>query len=411
MSRLMRFVSALVLALVLALPTLTGCGGTQAQQPGAGPPGGAPPPPEVLVSLPLARDVTDYEDFPGRTDAVNSIEIRARVTGYLDHAHFKEGTDVKQGDPLFEIDPRPYHAELDRAAANVMQAEARLKRVSADHKRALELLPRKVISQEEFDKTAGDYAEAAAAVEVAKATRELATLNLGFTKVRAPMNGRITRRFIDPGNLVKADDTSLAVLVSLDPMHAYFDLDERTTLHLQQLIRAGKIGPASEAGFIVLMGLANEQGFPRRGTVNYADPRVDAETGTWRLRGVFENPSHVLSPGLFVRVRVPLGTPTRATLVSEQALGTDQGQRFVYVVDEAGAVAYRRVKVGRVHDGLRVIAEGLEPGEKVVVSGLQRVRPGIKVNPKLVEMPLVAVRDLAPNDTSPAANGKHDSRK
>jgi RND family efflux transporter MFP subunit len=186
--------------------------------------------------------------------------------------------------------------------------------------------------------------------------------------------------------MVKADETPLTTLVSLDPIYAYFDLDERTTLRLQRLVREHKIrwSQSEGAGLPVLLGLADEEGFPKQGTINFADNHVDPDTGTWRLRGLFANADQSLSPGLFVRIHLPIGEPYPATLVSEEALGTDQGQKFVYVVDDAGTVGYRRVKVGRLHDGLRVITEGLSPGERVVVSGLQRVRPGIKVNPKPV---------------------------
>lgn len=371
--------------LLLSSPTFVGCGSSQAQ------PGLAlPPPPEVLVSLPVTRQVTDYVDFPGRIEAVNSVEVRARVTGYLEKVNFKEGADVHQGDVLFEIDPRPYQADCDRAEANLVQAQAHLSRLETDYQRAVELLPGRRISREEFDRIAGDRREASAAVGVAKANRDLSNLNLSFTKVRAPITGRISRRYIDPGNLVKADDTALTVIVSLDPIYAYFDADERTTLRLQRLVRAQKIKWSPEAGLPVQLGLADEEGFSKQGTINFADNRVDADTGTWRLRAIFANADFSLSPGLFIRMRAPVGEPYRATLIAEQALSTDQGQKLVYVVNDQKMVEYRRVKVGALHDGLRVISENLTPTEPVVVSGLQRIRPGIEVSPKLVKMPLVA---------------------
>jgi RND family efflux transporter MFP subunit len=368
--------------LLLCGPALAGCGNSQAQ-PRAG---AAPPPPEVLVGLPVSREVSDYEDFPGRTEAVTSVEVRARVTGYLDKVHFEEGADVKQGDLLFQIDPRPYEAELARAEANIVQSDGHLRRLDADFKRASSLYPKGAMGREDYDKIIGDRTEATGALGIAKAARDLANLNLSFTQVKAPLTGRISRRYIDPGNLVKADDTPLTSIVSLDPIYAYFDLDERTTLRLQRLIRERKIKWARGVGLPVLVGLADEEGFPRRGTINFADNHVDPDTGTWRLRGLFPNADLALSPGLFVRIRLPIGDPYRATLVAEEALGTDQGQKFLFVVDEAGKVARRRVKVGRLHDGLRVITEGLAPGEQVVVSGLQRVREGIVVTPKVVGM-------------------------
>jgi RND family efflux transporter MFP subunit len=346
------------------------------------------PPPEVQVSLPITdREVTDYEDFPGRIMAVDDITVRARVTGYLIKAKFKEGTEVTKDDVLFEVDPRPYKAELARAEGNVLQAQGHLKRLEADYQRASGLVARGAMGREDFDKVAGDRTEAAGALEVAKANLDLARLNLEYTQVRAPLSGRVGRRFIDPGNLVKADDTALTTIVSLDPIYAYFNLDERSTLKAQQLIREKKIEWNPDKGLPVWLGMANEEGFPRRdGKIKFVDNRVDPDTGTWQLRALFTNPDRALTPGLFVRIRLPVGNPYKPLLVAEEALGTDQGQKFLYVVDTAKKVDYRRVKVGRLHDGLRVITDGLTVREMVVVSGLQRVRPGIEVNPELVPM-------------------------
>ena len=359
-----------------------GCGKSQAQM-------GPPPPsaPEVQVSLPVSATVTDYEDFPGRIVAVNSVEVRARVTGYLEKVYFTEGSDVKKGDLLFEIDPRPYEAELARAEGSVVQSEGRLKRIEGDYERAQGLLSKGTISKEELARITGDLTEAQGALMVNKAARDLAALNVGFTKVRAPLSGRISNRSIDPGNLVKADETSVTSIVSLDPIYAYFDLDERSLLRLKRLIREKKVKWSLDEGLPVSLGLTDEEGFPHPGVVNFADNRVDADTGTWRLRGRFDNQDGALAPGLFVRVRLPIGAPFQAILVSEEALGTDQGQKFVYVVDEAGRVEYRRIKVGRLQAGLRVVAEGLALGEKVVVSGLQRVRQGAEVKAEVVPMP------------------------
>jgi RND family efflux transporter MFP subunit len=371
-----------LLVVMAACPLLAGCGPSQAQ-----PIPGPPPPPEVEAALPVTREVTDYADFPGRTEAVNSVDIRARVTGYLEKMHFKEGALVKRGDLLFEIDPRPYQADFARTEANAVQAEAHLKRLDADYQRAMTLISKGAIGREEFDKINGDRSEAVAAVAVAKAQRDMASLNLGFTKIRAPLDGRIDRRMIDPGNLVKADDTVLASIVSLDPIYAYFDLDERSTLRAKRLMREGKIKWSPETGVPVLLGLADEEGYPKRGMINYAANRVDPDSGTWQLRALFDNHDHLLSPGLFVRMRLPIGGPYQALLISEQSIGTDQGQKFVYVVDGANQVSYRLVQVGRAYGRLRVVADGLKPTEKIVVSGLQRIRPGADVTPQLVTMP------------------------
>jgi RND family efflux transporter MFP subunit len=371
-------------ALLLTCLALTGCGQPQAAQAP-----GKPPPPVVEVAAPTVEEVTDYEDFPGRTEAVYSVDVRAHVSGYLDKVNFQEGADVKEGDLLFEIDPRPFKAELDRAEAILVQAEARLKRLDTDYQRAASLLPRGAIGRDEYDRIVGDRAEAAAGIGVAKAAREMASLNLEYTRVRAKINGRVSRRFIDPGNLVKADDTVLTNIVSLAPVHASFDLDERTTIRLKKLVREGKIQWSQTTGMPVLLGLADEEDYSQKGTINFSDNRVDPETGTWRLRGEFTNADHVLDPGMFVRIRLPIGAPYRGLLVAEQALGTDQGQKFVYVVNDQGDVDYRRIKVGRLQpSGLRVVVEGLKPDEKIVVSGLQRVRPGKgTVSPKEVKMP------------------------
>jgi RND family efflux transporter MFP subunit len=377
--------------LLLPCPVITGCGRSQAQQ-GPAP----PPPPEVQVSLPETREVTDYEDFPGRMEAVNDVTVRARVTGYLEKVHFTEGADVKKGDVLFEIDPRPYKAELARAEGNVLQSQGRLKRLEADYQRATTLIPRGAMGREDFDRVVGDRNEASGALEVAKANRDMAQLNLAWTQVQAPLSGRISRRFVDPGNLVKADDTALTTIVSLDPIYASFDLDERSMLRAQRLIREGKIQWSPDVGLPVMLGLADEDTFPRQGTINFADNRVEPDTGTWRLRALFPNPDHMLAPGLFVRIRLPIGQPYKAVLIAEEALGTDQGQKFVYVVDDANRVSYRRVKVGRLHGGQRVITEGLSATDKVIVSGLQRIRQGIEVKPDVVPMPTAAAKEEEP---------------
>ena len=255
-----------------------------------------------------------------------------------------------------------------------MQSE-RCKRLEADFARARGLLSRRAISQEEFDKMSGDRAEAEAMVGVAKASRDVASLNLKFTKVLAPTSGRISRHLIDRGNLVKADETLLTTIVTLEPMYAYFDVDERTLLKLRRLGGALKNLP-------VLLGLADEDEFPHAGKIDFIDNRVDTATGTLRVRGVFTNPDRILSPGLFVRIRVPISKPHYANLVPEKALGTDQGQKYLYIVTPENEVTYRRVRTGQLTESLRVIEDGIQPGERFVVSGLQRVRPGVRVTPK-----------------------------
>ncbi len=366
------------------LVLLAGIGGClQPQQPQAA---AAPKPPEVVfVTLPTSGEITDYEDFTGRTVAIKTIDIRARVTGYLDKVNFKdmEGRDVEKGSVLFEIDPRPYEAEVARAKASLLQAQAHLKRLELDYVRAEKLVGNKSISHEQFDQVSGDRAEGAAAVEMVRANIELAQLNLNYTKVRAPISGRISRTQLDPGNLVRADDTILTTIVAVDPIYAYFEVDERTLLRIRRNTEEGRTKSADSRAVPVMMGLADEEGFPHEGTINFVENRVDPSTGTLQIRGVFKNSDHLLTPGLFVRVRLPLGQPYHALLVSEESLGTDQGQKFVYVIGDDNKAQYRRVQVGKLQQAQRVILKGLSEGERVVVSGLQRIRPGAAVQPKM----------------------------
>jgi RND family efflux transporter MFP subunit len=386
---------------LLLLVAVVGCGGrTQAVV--------APGPPEVIVSKPVAREIVDYEDFTGHTEAVADVAVRARVTGYLDKVLFKEGEEVKQGDPLFNIDPRTYQAELLRAEADVLQSQARMRRLQSSYKRAEGLLPAKAISQDDFEVIQGEREASEAAVKLAQATRDLARLNIGFTQVTAPISGRIGHQLIDPGNMVKADDTVLTTIVSQHPIYAYFYVDERTVLKIRRLIRAGVMKSSLEAKMPVLLGLQDEQGFPHEGTVNFVDNRNDAMTGTLRLRGVFPNPERIILPGLFARIRLPIGKSHSALLISEQALGSDQGQKFVYVVNDKNEVVYRQVKVAALQDGgFRAIEDGLAAGERVVVAGLQRIRPGVKVRPKMAaEMAAVSSKGTTVNSQGASAPGR-----
>jgi RND family efflux transporter MFP subunit len=357
-------------------------------------PEAAPTP--VTVSRPVQRDVIDSADFTGRTAAVDSVEVRARVWGYLDKVNFKEGALVKKDDVLFEIDPRIYRADLERAEGTVAQYEARVHRLERDYHRAKNLLARGAVGQEEYDRYEADYREAVANLHVAKANRDLAVLNLGYARVTAPVSGRVSRYVVTVGNLIQSGDqgggTLLTTIVSVDPMYVYFDMDERTVLRVRLLIREGKASSTREVAWPVALGLANDEGFPHRGTINFEDNQVNPKTGTLRVRGVFPNKDELLSPGLFARVRVPIGRAHRALLVTDRAIDTDQGQKVLYVVSEKNEVVSRAVRLGALHDGLREITEGLKAGERVIVSGLQQVRPGVTVEPKLVDMPTSRVR-------------------
>ena len=358
----------------------------------------APKPPEVFIAYPIHETVIEHEDFTGRIMAVNTVEIRARVSGYLDKVLFTDGADVKAGDPLFEIDPRTYKAEVDRAQATVSQAQAKLSRLKKQEERSKKLFSSKNISQEEHEAVGYDRAEAEAAVSVAQSDLELAQLNLGFTRVSSPLNARISRRLVDPGNLIKADETPLVNLVSLNPIYAYFDVDERTVLRMRRLIQEGKIKSARDSEVHIELALADETDFTLKGTINFVDNQIDASTGTLRVRAVVENPNLMLAPGMFVRLRIGIGAPRQALLVREEALGTDQGQRFIYVVNEKDEVVYRRVKVGWLTGGYRVIEDGIQATDRVIVTGLQRVRPGVKVSVK----PAPTVAGLAPEAAGPS---------
>jgi RND family efflux transporter MFP subunit len=365
---------------------LAGCARPPSQAPAA-----APPP--VTVSYPVEREVTDYADFTARTAAVDSVELRARVSGYLDNVNFKEGALVKKGDVLFEIDPRPYEAEVKIAKGTVANAEASLELANADFERGRRMLSGQAISREDYDTRAAMKHQAAAQISSSKGTLERTELNLGFCKVSAPISGRISRYYVTVGNLVQSGDvtgvssTLLTTLVSVDPMYAYFDVDEHTVLRVRQLIREGKLGTPDHVEIPVWLGLANEDGHPHRGTINFIDNQVTPKTGTLKVRGVFPNQDEALSPGYFARVRVPIGAPHTALLVSERALDTDQGQKVVYVVDKDNRVVSRPVRLGALHDGLREVTDGLKPGERMIVDGLQQVRPGVTVEPNLVDMP------------------------
>jgi RND family efflux transporter MFP subunit len=372
--------STFVLGSLLAL---TGCARPPSQAPAA--------PIPVTVSYPIERDVTDYADFTARTVAVDSVEVRAHVWGYLDKVNFKEGALVKKGDILFELDPRPYQAALDQAKAKVAQDEAQLAFDEAEYQRNLKASRIGGVSQSDLDKSSAARLVDLANIAADKAVVVSRQLDLEYTKVVAPVSGRASRYVVTVGNLIQSGDqnggTLLTTIMSVDPMYGYFDVDEHTVLRVRRLIREGKAKSARDGDWPVFLGLANDDGFPQRGTINFVDNQVNPKTGTLRLRGVFPNQEEALHPGYFARVRVPIGFPHRAMLVSDRAIDTDQGMKIVFVVDRDNKVVARPVRLGALHDGLRAVEDGLKPGERVIVKGLQQVRPGITVEPKLVDMP------------------------
>ena len=347
----------------------------------------APPPPEppkVTVAQPLVRQVTDWDEYTGRLAAVESVEIRARVSGYLQSVHFQDGALVERGDLLFVIDPRPYQAALDEARADLTRSRVRLELAANDLDRAQRLFASRAISEEELDARTKEKREADAALEAAQAAEKASALNLEFSRIRAPISGRIGRRLVTVGNLVKGegnDATLLTTLVSVDPIHAYFTADERSFLRYTRLAERGIRPSSRDAANPVLLQLADEEGFPHEGTMDFVDNQVDRTTGTMQGRAIFPNPHGVLTPGLFGRIKLLGEGPYDALIVPDEAIGTDQAQRLVYVVGPDNVVVPRPVTLGRSLGTLRIIRSGLEPTDRVVINGLMRIRPGAAVTP------------------------------
>ena len=352
----------------------------------------------------VTRRITDWQYYSGRLEAVDRVEIRPRVSGTLTAVHFKDGSLVRKGDELFTIDPLPYQAELARAEANLAGAKARVAYTASDLKRAQRLIADNAIARRDFEEKENAAREAAANLKAAEAARDLARLNLGYTRIVAPVSGQVSRAEITAGNLVAAGGASvpLTTLVSLDRIYAAFDVDEQSFLKFVNPARTGKGAPVP-----VFLGLANEDGYSRQGTVQYVDNRLDVTSGTIRVRATFDNQDGTLVPGLYARIRLGGGTPRDAILIDEKAQGTDQSKRFVMVLDEQNHAQYREVRVGASQDGLRIVESGLKPGERIVVNGLQRVRPGAAVEPHMVPMAgnaaPAATADKKPNAKAPAA--------
>jgi multidrug efflux system membrane fusion protein len=339
--------------------------------------------------------VTDYVDFTGRTDAVLAVDVRARVTGYLMETPFKEGAEVKKGDILFVVDTRPYQAQFDQAEGQVnrYQAQLELAKTTLARYQGLASSDPGAVSKQALDQDQAQVIEADAALKAVKASLKVYKLNLSFCKVSSPIDGQVSRYYLTPGNLVNQDQTLLTAVVSLDPMYAYFDVDEATLLKVYRAIEEEKILQQPQGGAIpVQMALQGETGFPHRGEVDFINNQVNPTTGSIAFRGVFPNPKssrggRLLKPGMFVRIRLQMGQPHPALLLIDRAIGSDQGLKFVYVLDNGNKARYRRVTTGSLQpDGLRVV-EGLRPDDRVVVGGLQQVHPGMEVRPDKVPMP------------------------
>jgi RND family efflux transporter MFP subunit len=336
-------------------------------------------PPEVKVVRPVSRDVTDFQAFTGRTEATTTVELRPRVSGYLTKVTFKDGAEVKKGDLLFEIDPRPYRLEVEKAEAGLTLAQSQIKQAEAEYARAKALAEKNVASREELDKAAAARDEANARAGIAKAGLDAARLTLDFTKITAPISGRIGRSLLDAGNVVKADETRLATLVSEGDVYVYFDVDERTLLRLR---KEGKLKAGKGLAMPVTAAVGDEKDYPRKGLVDFVDTQVDPTKGTIRARAVLPNADGVLTPGLFVRLRVLLGEPYKVLLVPERAIQTHQGQRFVLLVNEKNIVEERPVTLGRREGELVAIKDGLKAEDRVIVSGVEKLRKGMVVKPR-----------------------------
>lgn len=338
-----------------------------------------PDPVTVEFVTPTVDSVTPYEEFGGKTAAADTVELRSRVTGYLRRVNFVDGENVDAGDVLFEIEDATYRAELAETEATVKQRTADVQRLRTELQRLERLKKSEATTQQEIDRLTFETDAAEAALAAAAALRDQARLNLEFTKVIAPIAGRIGRRLVDPGNLVQADATPLAIIVSLDPIYAYFEYDERSVLAMRRLVEEGKLTAAPDRDQPVQISLAGEDRYELTGKINWVDNQLDMATGTLRARVAVSNQKELLSPGMFVRLRVPLGPAQQSLLIPEQALGTDQGQKFVYVVTGSNEIENHRVEVGWLENGKRVITSGLSESDWVVITGLQRIKAKSKV--------------------------------
>lgn len=344
-----------------------------------------PPAPQVTVSKPLVQNVTDYLEFTGSTKAIEEIEIRARVKGFLESVHFEDGDFVTKGQLLFNIDPKPYKAAVESARGRLGKHQAQLERAQKEYQRNLTLFKQNAASEANVVKWKSEVEESKAAVVSAQAALDKARLDLGYCTINSPISGRISRKQVDVGNLVGAsENTLLTTIRQWTPIYVYFSINERDLLRIMERARAEGITADNPDKIPLDLGLANETGFPHEGHLDFVDSTVDPGTGTMQLRGLFPNagPPYFIVPGLFVRVRMPVAERENALLVTERALGLDQGGRYLLVVDNENKVEQRYVKIGALRDGMRVIEDGLKPEDQVVVKGIQRAIPGAKVTPQ-----------------------------
>jgi len=386
---------------MLLLVAMAACARAQAQP-------AAPPPPRVTVATVLEQPVTEWDEFTGRLEAVDAVAVRPRVSGFVSQVTFTEGAVVTKGDLLFQIDARPFEAEVERLRAERSRADAVVDRAESELQRAERLRAENAMSREEFDRRSAFARESKAQVAAVSAALAAAELNLEFTRVTAPITGRVGRAIVTEGNLVSSgpgEATLLTTLVSIDPIHAHFDADESIFLKYVELARQGRRHSARAARQPIAMELAGETGYPRQGELDFLDNRLDPSTGTIRGRALFRNPAGDLTPGLFVRLRLPGTSQYEGLLIQDRAVGTDLDKRFVFVVGADRTIEYRPVTLGPLVDGLRVVRSGLRAGEQIVVNGLQRVRPGVTVDPVMEAMAATAGDQAA----APAAKGREAS--
>jgi multidrug efflux system membrane fusion protein len=347
------------------------------------PEAGAPPAPELPVASPLQQKVTDWDIYTARVEATDIVDVRSRVGGYLSEVAFKDGDYVQKGTLLFVIDTRPYEAEVKRAAGVLEQARAQFGLAKLEYDRAASLRQKSVISSEEHDSKKANLTQANAAIQSSEAALDTATLDLEFCRIHAPISGRVGRAMVTVGNLVQPAEKVLTTIASQDPMYVYFNADENSYLRYQALL--GKDGWGN-GKMPVGLERADEKNFPHTGTLDFVDNRIDPSTGTIRMRGVFENKEGLLTSGLFARVRVPASEEYEALLIPDSAIGNDQGQNYVLVVDDKNTVQNRPVEIGPLYNGLRIIRSGLQPEDRIALSGLMVARPGTVIQPKPTEI-------------------------
>lgn len=357
--------------------------------------GQAPPPPEVDVATVVSKPVRQWDQFTGRIAAIEAVEIRARVSGYLSRVAFKEGDEVKEGDLLFVIDRRPYKAALDSVAAQLERAKATARLADILDQRSQQLIKTGAISRNEFDRNSTSLAQANAEVSAAEAALETARLNLDYTEVRSPIAGKVSRTMLTQGNLIQADQTVLTSVVSQDPVYVYFQPDEQTFQRYGDMARKGERAASANP---VRVGLAGDQGHPHEGAVDFINNQVDATTGTITMRAVVPNPNRVFVPGMYARVQLEGSGEFRAMLIDEKAVMTDQDRKYVYVLGPESKAMRKNIVLGGAIDGLRVVQSGLDPSDKVIVAGLQKIfAPGMPVKPN--EVPMVKLPKAAAVDT------------